>query len=159
MRGYPVRLVPVVDCGCSAKSLQMRWLVQHFLGALVQKAYFQLSTYFWVFSKDPGKPVQICAFSPEPSLNVWRYINHVWNCPDVLCASENGKRSAKAAQIFVHIWKCCPWSMSHFVRYTYLSHVYTVLVQTSLRICAVLQEHLLLAHSVLIAYAHTRYHF
>ena len=49
--------------------------------------------------------------------------------------------------------------MSHFVRYYYCFHVYSVLVETNLRICAVLQEHLLLAHSVLITCAHTCAHF
>ena len=49
--------------------------------------------------------------------------------------------------------------MIHFVRYKYLTHVYPVLAQTSICICAVLLERLLLAHSVLIAYAHTCNHF
>ena len=47
----------------------------------------------------------------------------------------------------VLFWNCRPWAMSHSVRYKCLSHVYPVLAQTSLRICAVLQEHLLLGHS------------
>ena len=45
------------------------------------------------------------------------------------------------------------------MKYLTLSHVYPVLTQTSLRISAILQEHLLLAHSVLISYAHTCQHF
>ena len=51
--------------------------------------------------------------------------------------------------MFVLHWKYRPWRMSHFVRYWYCFHVYLVLAQTNLRICAVLQEHLLLAHMYL----------
>ena len=91
-------------------------LLKHFLGADMQKAYFKFNTCFGALSKGPGQPVYICAVSPEPSRSVWTFLlqillTRVCNCPGVWCASAKSMRPAKAAQMFVLIWKCRPWTM------------------------------------------------
>ena len=117
-------------------------------------------------------------FAQRVKVYIVNTLKRVWNCPNVWCVSANSERSAKAAQMFALIWNYRPWAMSLFVstyhmciqywlkpayvyvqscksiyclHIVYLSHVYPVLTQTSLRICAILQEHSLLAHSVLIS--------
>ena len=169
------------DSGGCVKFGRCVGLFKHFLGVHVKKACCKFSTYFWAFSKGPGQPVapmrslardfaQRVKVSIANTLNVLMFGVPVQTVKDLqrllkcLFSFENIAHEQWAIlwdnstylmcirywlkPAYVYVQSCKSIYCLHKV---YLSHVYPVLTQTSLHICAILQEHLLLAHSVLIS--------
>ena len=83
---------------------------------------------------DSNQPIYMC--------NLARAFTACTKCTYLMCIRYWLKPA------YVYVQSCKSIYCLHIM---YLSHVYPVLTQTSLDICAILQEHLLLAHSVLIS--------
>ena len=133
---------------------------KQFIGVHVQKAYCKFSTYLWAFSKGTGQPDAYMRSLARAFAQRCKYFKRV--CETVLMFGVP-VQTVKDLQTLPDV--CFPLKMSPTNNepfceiFVLFSCVYQLLAQTNLRICADLQEHFLLAHSVLVTCAHTCTHF
>ena len=93
--------------------------LKHSLSAHVQKATVNLEPVLGRSAKDLAN-LYTYEQSHKSLRAAWeriycKYFKHVCETALVFwCASAKNERPAKAAQMFVLIWKCLPWTMIHF---------------------------------------------